>query len=264
MRFDKLIPNFITLLNLFSGIMAMLFALLGDMSLCFMFVVIGLVFDFLDGFIARLLNARSHIGKELDSLADLITFGLVPGIVMFHLIYWSESSAKFGYGFFHFYLENATEENGFDILLKLPMLGFIITLASAYRLARFNADNRQTNYFLGLATPGNAIFILSLPMIIDEYGRDFLGGLLLNTPFLIFITFFSAFLMNAPIRLFSLKTTRYGFKDNYLRYIFVLTAVFGFFTFGYLIIPLSLVLYFLLSRLFAFQLGLKELDEILS
>lgn len=262
MRLNKHIPNFITLLNLFSGIMAMLFAVLGDMALCFMFVTIGLVFDFMDGFVARLINAHSSIGKELDSLADLVTFGLVPGVVMFHLIYWSESSTKMGYGFFHFYLENATYENGFDILFKLPMLGFVITLAAALRLAKFNSDSSQTNYFLGLATPGNAIFILSIPMIIDEYGRDFMGGLLLNTPFLIFITFLSAFLMNAPIRLFSLKTTRYGFKDNYLRYIFVLIAVFGFFTFGYLIIPVCMVLYFLFSALFAFRLGLKDLDEI--
>lgn len=264
MRLSKHVPNFITLLNLFSGIMAMLFAVLGDMRLCFMFVTIGLVFDFLDGFVARLINARSSIGKELDSLADLVTFGLVPGVVMFHLLYWSESSIKVGYGFFHFYLENATLENGFDILFKLPMLGFIITLAAAFRLAKFNSDNKQNNFFLGLATPGNAIFILSIPMIIEEYGSDFMGGLWLNTYVLLSITFLSAILMNVPVRLFSLKTTRYGFRDNYLRYVYVLIAVFGFLTFGYLIIPACLILYFLFSRLFAFQLGLKDLDEIVS
>lgn len=264
MRLGKHIPNFITLLNLFSGIMAMLFAILGDMRLCFMFVTIGLVFDFLDGFVARLIHAHSVIGKELDSLADLVTFGLVPGVVMFHLLYWSESSTKIGYGFFHFYLENATLENGFDILFKLPMLGFIITLAAAFRLAKFNSDSKQNNFFLGLATPGNAIFILSIPMIIEEYGADFMGGLWLNTYFLLGITFLSAILMNVPIRLFSLKTTRYGFRDNYLRYIYVLIAVFGFLTFGYLIIPACIILYFLFSRLFAFQLGLKDLDEIVS
>ncbi|MDT8414899.1 MAG: CDP-alcohol phosphatidyltransferase family protein [Flavobacteriaceae bacterium] len=262
MRFEKHLPNILTLLNLFCGILAIFYNILGEMSFVFMFVVFGLVFDFLDGFLARLLKVHSQIGKHLDSLADVVTFGIVPGLVMFNMLYWSQMPNNFGHGFFHYYLDMATLENGFDIIPTLPMFGLLITLASAYRLAKFNADAKQTNYFIGLATPANAIFILSFAMMLHENGPEFLGGLLLNSYFLIGITLFSSIMLNAPMRLFSLKTTSYGFRDNLFRYIFVVFALGAFFTLGYVSIPISIVIYMLFSQVFSYRLGLKDLEDI--
>src|SRR5690554_2750457 len=138
----KHIPNFITLLNLFSGCIALVFAMQGDFLNAFIFVSLGIFFDFFDGFFARILKVQSPLGVQLDSLADMVTSGVVPGFVMFRML--SEYSA-----------------NEF-----LPYFGFIITLGSCMRLAKFNIDTRQTDSFIGLPTPANALFILSLPLVI--------------------------------------------------------------------------------------------------
>lgn len=260
-KYDKHIPNLLTLLNMFSGIMALLYAVLGQMELVLLFVCLGVVFDFFDGYVARMLNVSSNLGKELDSLADVITSGLVPGTVMFHLLFWSESASNYGLSFFHFYLKNTTSENGFDIVPTLPMLGFVITFASAYRLARFNIDTRQDKYFIGLPTPANALFICSLPLILDSHHANWIGIALGNSWVLAGITLLSAFLLNSPIRLFSLKRDSNGFKYNRARYVFVLLSVVLIIALKYLAVPIIFILYFLFSVFLKRQFGLLNLLE---
>ncbi len=260
-KYDKHIPNLLTLLNMFSGIMALLYAVLGQMELVLLFVCLGVLFDFFDGYVARMLNVSSNLGKELDSLADVITSGLVPGTVMFHLLFWSQLTSNYGLSFFHFYLNNAVSENGFDIIPTLPMLGFVITFASAYRLARFNIDTRQDKYFIGLPTPANALFICTLPLILDSHHSNWIGIALGSSWVLVGITFISAFLLNSPIRLFSLKMDTNGFKYNWARYVFVLLSIILIIAFKYLAVPVIFIMYFLFSIFLKSHLGLLNLLE---
>lgn len=260
-KYDKHIPNLLTLLNMFSGIMALLYAVLGQMELVLLFVCLGIIFDFFDGYVARMLNVTSNLGKELDSLADVITSGLVPGIVMFHLLFWSQAESNYSLSFFHFYLKETTSENGFDIIPTLPMLGFVITFASAYRLARFNIDTHQDKYFIGLPTPANALFICSLPLIWDSNPTNWLGSVIGNSWVLVGITFFSAYLLNSSIRLFSLKKDTNGFKYNRAKYVFILLSVSLIFFFRVLAVPIIFICYFLVSILLKKQFGLLNLLE---
>jgi len=133
------IPNTITLLNLFSGVMGIIWVLDGQLLYGAYFVLIAAGFDFLDGFVARLLKVQSEIGKELDSLADVVSFGVLPGIMLFTMV---RDQAE---------------------LPWLPYLTLIVPMLSAYRLAKFNLDTRQTDRFIGLPTPANALFISALP-----------------------------------------------------------------------------------------------------
>ncbi|SNZ00320.1 CDP-alcohol phosphatidyltransferase family protein [Flagellimonas pacifica] len=230
------IPNFITLLNLFSGCIATVFAVLNHLELAALFVFIGIFFDFLDGFAARLLNVKSEIGVQLDSLADMITSGLVPGIAMFQLLQMAERGG-WNLGFFG----HETE------MTALPFFGFIITLASAYRLAKFNIDENQVSSFVGLPTPANALLILSLPLILLHHNNDVLSGIILNQWFLLGLTLVSAFLLNSRIELFALKFDNWSFKDNAIRYLFLVGSLVMLITLRFLAIPVIVLLYILLS-----------------
>ena len=148
MNIKKHIPNVITLINLLCGCIALVFAVDLNFDMVFYFVALGIFFDFFDGFFARLFNVSSPLGLQLDSLADMVTSGVVPGFVMFHLLQQSQ---------------NPLSNN-----LILPYLGFIITLGSCYRLANFNIDTRQTDSFIGLPTPANTLFIVSLPLVLKH------------------------------------------------------------------------------------------------
>ena len=162
MNIKAFIPNFVTLLNLLCGSIAVVFVVNNHFTLAAIFVFLGIFFDFFDGLLARKLNVQSELGIQLDSLADMVTSGLVPGLIMYKL------------------LELATNTNGITItddwsdslywsgvnVSFLPFLGLLITLSSAYRLARFNIDEDQQTYFKGLPTPANALLVLSLPLIL--------------------------------------------------------------------------------------------------
>lgn len=232
------IPNFITLLNVFSGCVATVFAVLNHLEWAAFFVFAGIVFDFFDGFAARLLKVQSDIGVQLDSLADMITSGLVPGIVMFQLLQMSESGG-WNLGFFGHESE----------MTLLPFCGFLITLASAYRLAKFNVDENQVSSFIGLPTPANALLILSLPLILLYQGNDSLNSLILNQWFLLGLTFASAFLLNARIALFALKFKNWGFKDNAVRYLFLIGSLVLLITLKFLAVPFIIFIYILVSML---------------
>ncbi len=237
-RMKRHIPNFITLLNLFSGCIAVVFAVLNKLELAALFVCIGIFFDFLDGFAARLLKVKSEIGVQLDSLADMVTSGLVPGIVMFQLLNMSESGG-WNLGFFG----HETD------MTALPFFGFVITLASAYRLAKFNVDENQVSSFKGLPTPANALLILSLPLILLFHQNDALNSLILNEWFLIGMTILSAYLLNSKIELFALKFDNWSFKDNAVRYLFLIGSVVLLSTLQFLALPLIVLLYIVSSLL---------------
>lgn len=239
------IPNLITLMNLFCGSVAVVFAVLNQLELAAFFVFLGIIFDFFDGLAARVLNVKSDFGIQLDSLADMVTSGLVPGIVMFQLLGMSMS------GGWNVDISSQAANDTFWVGLKvapLPFLGFLITLASAYRLAKFNIDENQVSSFMGLPTPANAILILSLPLILLYHSNDFLNGIILNQWFLIGVTLFSAYLLNSKIELFALKFENWNFKDNSQRYIFIIVSLVLLMTMKFLAVP-AIISFYILSSL---------------
>ena len=221
------IPNSITLLNLFCGCIAVVFASQSNFELAFYWVCLGIFFDFFDGFFARLFKVSSPLGLQLDSLADMVTSGLVPGFVMFSMMQKSQNSEV--------------------LFLILPYLGFIITLGACYRLANFNIDTRQTDSFIGLPTPANTLFILSLPLVLEHSNSLMILELLTNQYFLLLISLGSAYMMNAEIPLFSLKIKEFSWNKNGLQIVFVGLSVLLLIFFGYLGIPLIISTYILLS-----------------
>ena len=238
----KHIPNLITLLNLFCGCIAIFFAVHGVFEMVAVFVFLGIIFDFFDGFAARLLNVKSDLGLQLDSLADMVTSGVVPGIVMFKLLEMA-STGGWSVGSESDFWKNF----GSNLTGLLPLLGLIITLASAYRLAKFNIDENQTDSFIGLPTPANTLLIISLPLILLYHNNDILNGIILNQWFLIGLTLLSAYLLNSKLKLFALKFKNWSFKDNAIRYIFIVVSILCIATLQYLAIPAIIALYILLS-----------------
>ncbi len=235
MSIKKHIPNFITLLNLFCGCIAVVFAFRDEFELAFLFVALGIFFDFFDGFFARIFNVSSELGLQLDSLADMVTSGVTPGVAMFFLMKYSSGMPDDSY---------------------FPFLGFIITLGSCMRLAKFNIDTRQTDSFIGLPTPANALFILSLTMLKGE--GLILLEILTNQWMLLAITLFSAYILNAEIPLFSLKIKKFNLKDNALQFGFLLFSVLMLAAFRYLAVPLIIISYILTSIIYN-MLQKKEL-----
>jgi CDP-diacylglycerol--serine O-phosphatidyltransferase len=233
----KHIPNFITLLNVFCGCVATVFAVLNQLEMAALFVALGIFFDFFDGLAARVLDVKSELGLQLDSLADMITSGLVPGIVMFQLLAMSQT-AGWGEGTKFF-----MDVDNFQPIHLVPFLGFIITMASGYRLAKFNLDENQVSSFIGLPTPANALLILSLPLILLYQNNDILNSIILNQWFLIGLTFLSAYLLNCSLPLFALKFKNTSFKDNAMRYIFIVISLILVVTMQFLAIPLIILFY---------------------
>jgi len=230
----KHIPNLFTLSNLFCGSIAVFFAVNDILITAAYFVFAGLVFDFFDGFVARLLKVQSSVGKELDSLADVVTFGLVPGVVLVQLLYDAINSAS-GDSVY----TAATIREG----VYFPLLGLVVTLSSAYRLARFNLDTRQSQSFIGLPTPANALAIVTLPFI-PFYGEY------LNQWLLAGLVLLSSFLLNSNLPLFALKFKSYNFKENGLQYVFLLLGGLLLVFFKLSAVPLIILLYVVLSILF--------------
>ena len=238
MEIKKHIPNFITLLNLACGLLAVIAIFKGYYDEAFIFVCLGIFFDFWDGFLARKLNVSGELGLQLDSLADMVTSGVVPGLLMYSLIETIQNTQT------DYKVTEDTFYMGF-----VPYLGFLITIASAYRLAKFNIDKRQIDSFIGLPTPANALFIMSIPMI-QYYGEYEWIFNLLNNPFvLLFLTLLSAYFLNANIPLFSLKLKSFAWKEAKLQYSFMGFAVVLFLLLDFIAIPIIVITYILLSAL---------------
>ena len=227
MNIKKHIPNSITLLNLFCGCIAMVFVSNKDFEMAFFFVFLGIFFDFFDGFFARLFKVTGELGLQLDSLADMVTSGVVPGYVMYFLL--------------------ANSQQEISDCSYIPFLGFVITMGSCYRLAFFNIDTRQTDSFIGLPTPANSLFILSLPLVI-QYSDSLIVFEMLTTQWvLLLITAFSTYILNAEIPLFSLKIKKFTLKDNLLQVAFLTLSVLLLVFFQYSGVPLVIIAYVLLS-----------------
>lgn len=217
MKLKKHIPNFITLLNLASGCIAAVMAFNGFYAQAFLFMLFALVFDFLDGFAARLLKSYSDMGKELDSLADVVSFGFVPGLLM-----WSLG------GPFSFF-------------------AFLITLFAALRLAKFNIDTREHDVFYGLATPACALFFGASAFIVEAAPMSFVASVILDdTARLVLVVLFS-YLMVCDLPMFSLKFKSWGFKENAVVYCFILLSLIAFILFRVMAIPFIIIAYVLFS-----------------
>ncbi|MCC9166656.1 CDP-diacylglycerol--serine O-phosphatidyltransferase [Pontibacter harenae] len=226
----KHIPNAITCLNLFTGCIALFFAFEGELITSAYLVGVAAVFDFLDGMVARVLKAYSEIGKQLDSLADVVSFGVVPGTIMFGLLFGAGAS-----------IAGISES-------YVPFFGFLITIFSALRLAKFNIDTRQTSSFIGLPTPACSIFVASLPLIM-EHDSLLAFEVLINPYVLIFLTVVLSYLLVAELPLFALKFKNLAWKDNSIRFIFLGLSIILLALLKFTAIPLVIVLYILLSVL---------------
>lgn len=217
------IPNLITLGNLVCGLISIVMTFQSELLLAGGFIFLGSFLDFLDGLSARLLKVSSEIGKQLDSFADMVTFGVAPGMIIYKLI-----------------IEN---HNNYE---SLPYIAFLIPIFSAIRLSRFNIDTRQSSSFIGLPTPAAAIFIASLPLIHQWYETIF------STELLIGISIILSFLLVAELPLFSLKiksAENIKSKENKIRILFLISCVILLFIIHFAAIPFIVILYIFLSIL---------------
>jgi len=234
----KHIPNLLTCCNAFFGAISIVFAFRGFLETAALLIFAAAIFDFLDGFLARLLKVKSTIGADLDSLSDVISFGLAPATI-FYL--WMD-----------FCFTNLMPELQFFPLTILPYFAFIIVPFSAYRLAKFNNDENQEHEFYGLATPANAFFIAFLPFAAEHL------PLLGNFWILLGIAFVSSILLISEFPMFSLKFSTYNFKNNRVRYLFLFLSAFLLVAFKLAAFPLIILLYILISLI---QFGLTKIIQ---
>lgn len=240
MTIRKHIPNFITSLNLLSGSIAIAVAFDGMLVLSAYLIVLASILDFMDGFIARSLNAYSEIGKQLDSLADVISFGLAPSVIIFILMVNNPQTP-------------AIMVDGRNLI---PFIAFLLPVFSALRLAKFNIDNSQADSFTGLPTPASALLIISFPLIkesslsTDDFPFDLFNRIISQPYFLIIVVTLLSFLMISRFKLFSLKFKTTDWNTNKLRYIFLSISLIFLIIMQCAGIPLIFLLYLLLSFIF--------------
>lgn len=272
------IPNLLTAGNLIGGVMAIIFSLTGKLEWAPYCIFISAFLDFFDGFAARLLKVQSELGKQLDSLADMVTFGVAPGVIVFVLfkIYFLTNFCPMypkldANGFAQIFIEplkqaciNFEVQPGLhycgprhqDIQPYydyLPFIALFIPVMSMFRLAKFNLDTRQTDSFIGVPTPANTLFFASLPLILIQLSESkvnwqiTISEIILNPLFLIGATLIMSFLLVAELPLFALKFKSFGWKGNEMRYIFLTIAVVLLATLHWLALPIIIILYILLS-----------------
>ena len=224
------IPNGLTSCNLISGCIATVFALAYNYQLALGFIVLGAVFDFFDGMSARLLHVSSPIGKELDSLADDVTFGVAPSAMIFSVLYTHEHPSWL-----------------IPLSGVLPYLAFVMAAFSAIRLAKFNLDERQTTSFIGLPTPANALFWASLVV----GGEEWLSASPYITVGILLMVFLSSWLLVAEIPMFALKFKHWGWKGNEVKYVFVISCLPILLVCGISGIAVIIAWYIILSKIYA-------------
>lgn len=248
----KQIPNLFTLLNLFFGCIAIVFTLQNGILISVsaegtelldipekiwmasLFIGIAAVVDFLDGFVARLFNATSEMGKQLDSLADVVSFGVAPAMIIYQFLR----------------LSFAQEEGGLDVSFLWLLPAFVLPCAAAWRLARFNLDKSQSYSFKGMPVPAVGLFVASLPLIYWNVNEAWVFSLLLNKWFLYAIVFVLSFLMVSTLPLMAMKFKDYSVKHNIPRYLLIIIAVLSVVLLKWLAVPVIVVAYVLLSLLF--------------
>jgi len=230
----KHIPNAITCLNLFCGCLGIVFCFNSslivkgseNLEYAAYAILLAAVFDFLDGLVARSLKAYSDIGKELDSLADMVSFGVLPAIIVYHL-----------------FLKSPQIEG---VSVYLNYIAFVLAIFSALRLAKFNVDIRQSENFIGLPTPANAMLIASLPLIIG-HSDPFWKAYILNPFFLFILSLGMSFLLVMELPLLSLKFKNLNFRENMLRYMLLLISVVLLLLFQFAAVPMIIFAYIILS-----------------
>lgn len=211
-HFIKFIPNLFTLANLFCGALAVMFACNNSYNTAAYFVFAGAICDFFDGFLARILKSNGELGKQLDSLADVVTFGFSPAVIMYGILNQAIYNTPIQL------LKNKISDYNL-----FAFTAFFILLFSAYRLAKFNIDTRQTFGFVGLPTPANALFIISLPF---WYNHQSINQYILNNPFvLLVICTISSLLLVSNTPLLSLKFKSYKIKYNFFKYILIIVSI---------------------------------------
>jgi CDP-diacylglycerol--serine O-phosphatidyltransferase len=241
MKFKQHIPNTITTLNLLSGLISLTLTFEGNYIYASIFIFIAALFDFLDGNAARLLNAHSELGKQLDSLADLVSFGVAPGMMIFQMI-------------------SAQCTGSCNVLERMhitPSFAMLIPVCSALRLAKFNIDLRQEVNFIGLPTPANAIFFASIPLVLFVQPQlfsivqlDFLVPFFSNTRILTILAVFFSYMLISDFKIFSMKFKSLDWKGNQLRYLFLILSIVLFILFFLSAIPIIIFLYILMSIFF--------------
>jgi len=246
----KNIANFFTLLNLLLGCMAIIFMLQtgesvmnysgGEWKVFFpeklqwgaVCIILAAAIDFLDGFVARLLHAESEMGKQLDSLSDVVSFGVAPGIIMYQLL-------RIAYAY---------EPMGLDTPMYLLLPALLLPCATAWRLARFNISRANLNGFVGMPAPAVGLFIASLPLVI-WYNYFGLQYWIINKWVLYSIVLITSFLMVSKLPMLSLKFVNWGLQNNWKKFLLVSVGIIGFFVFQWLTIPIIFLLYIVLSLL---------------
>ena len=237
----KHIPNLFTLGNLFCGLLAILFAVGGHLNIAGGFILLGAFLDFFDGMLARILDVDGELGKQLDSLADLITFGVAPAFIVFQLFFWIE------------------DKSFFNPLSEWPKLtaysynywahtAWLIPLFSALRLAKFNIDTRQIDGFIGLPTPANALFFISIPIMIHFQPSVWMSTFLAQTTVLASLCIIMSYLLIAEISLLSLKFKNLSWQENKMRYILIISSLILLCVFRFVAVPIILLLYLVLSK----------------
>lgn len=227
----SIVPNSLTLANLACGLMAIYAVFSGNFYEASILVAFSLVFDFLDGFVARLLKVNSEMGKQLDSLADMVTFGVVPGFFMFKLF-------------------KMAAQQGEPIPEFLPYIAFLIPLFSALRLAKFNLDTRQSDYFIGLPTPANTILIFSIGLLAFYGENETLTSILLHPLTLVALTVVTSFLLVAELPLMSLKVKSLSWAENKGRAVLIFGVIILFVIFRFRAMAFIIPLYLILSLIF--------------
>ena len=238
------IPNILTIFNLLAGLVSITLVFDNNLVWAALFIFIAGVFDYLDGTAAHLLNAKSPLGKELDSLSDVVSFGVAPGIIIYHILS----------------LHCASSSNSLERMHIIPYFALLIPICSAIRLGKFNIDVRQELNFLGLPTPANAIFFAAIPLVIflqphvySIIHLDFLVTFFSNTRILVILTILFSYLLISDLPLFSMKFKTFDWKTNRIRYIFLIIAFVMIFLFSLSAIPLIIATYILLSLFFPGQ-----------
>jgi CDP-diacylglycerol--serine O-phosphatidyltransferase len=246
----KQIPNIFTLLNLFFGCMAIVFALQTNAIIIYLndefnssfnipekltwaaaCIIIAAVIDFLDGFVARLLKATSSMGKQLDSLSDVVSFGVAPGVIIYQLL-------RFSF---------ATEENGLDVTMLSLVPAFILSCAAAYRLARFNLDESQSYSFKGVPVPAIGLLIASFPLILHFNTIGNINSLLINKWFLYAVIILLSYLMVSSVKMMSLKFTDFTLKNNIPKITLLIIAIITAIFLKWMAVPIVFIFYIILS-----------------